>query len=346
MADQYLTQRQLSTFCSSMAMMLRAGVPMSQAAEVFQGDQADRTLERAATAMAGAMDNGETFAASAEKTGVFPRYALEVFQMGELSGSLDRALERLADYYDRQSDLTDRLRSSLTYPAILLVLMSGVLAVLVFAVLPMFQRVYESLTGSLAASSYAYVLAASVIGRVSMILAVLVVLAVLVLAWRSRSESGRQSLRRWMQRSRFTGHAAWTMAVAQIADTLATLLSSGTDEDSALAQCIDQTTHPGIKAALEECQADMQQGMGLATALLKHKILSPLYGRMLVGAAESGNLAMAMERLAQRLSEDAETELGTIIDRVEPLLIGFLTVSVGLTLLSVMLPLLGMLSAV
>ena len=346
MADQYLTQRQLSTFCSSMAMMLRAGVPMSQAAEVFQGDQADRALERAATAMAGAMDQGETFTAAAEKTGVFPRYALEVFQTGEFSGSLDRALERLADYYDRQSELNDRLRSSLTYPAILLVLMSGVLAVLVFAVLPMFERVYESLTGSLAASSYAYVLAASVIGRVSMILAVLVVLLLLVLVWHARSESGRQRLHRWMQRSRITGRAAWTMAVSQMADTLATLLSSGTDEDSALAQCIAQTTHPRVKAALEQCQEDMQQGMSLATALLKYQILSPLYGRMLVSAAESGNLAMAMERLAQRLSENAETELGNIIDRVEPLLIGFLTISVGLTLLSVMLPLLGMLSAV
>ncbi len=346
MADQYLSQRQLSTFCSSMAMMLRAGVPMSQATEVFTGDQGDPALERAATAMAGAMENGETFAASAEKTGVFPSYALEVFQMGEFSGSLDRALERLADYYDRQSDLTDRLRSSLTYPAILLVLMSGVLAVLVFAVLPMFQRVYESLTGSLAASSYAYVLAASVIGRVSMILAVLVVLLLLVLAWRARSESGRQQLRGWMRRSRFTGHAAWTMAISQMADTLATLLSSGIDEDTALAQSMAQTTHPGVKAALERCQEDMRQGMGLAAALLKYKVLSPLYGRMLVGAAESGNQAMAMERLARRLSEDAESELGAIIDRVEPILIGFLTVSVGLTLLSVMLPLLGMLSAV
>ena len=57
---------------------------------------------------------------------------------------MDEALDRLADHYDRQSALYDRLRSTLTYPAVLMLMMCAVLAVLVFAVLPMFERVYDN----------------------------------------------------------------------------------------------------------------------------------------------------------------------------------------------------------
>ena len=97
---------------------------------------------------------------------------------------------------------------------------------------------------------------------------------------------------------------------------------------------------------LGQCREEMQQGKGLADTLMRHSVLPGLYGRMLVSAAETGNLSSAMERIAQQMEEDAEAQLSDLIDQIEPILIGFLTVSVGLTLLSVMLPLLGILSAI
>ena len=225
-------------------------------------------------------------------------------------------------------------------------MMCGVLAVLAFAVLPMFERVYTSLTGSLAASAYAYVLAASVIGRVSMVLAVAVSVILLALAWMARRATGRQRMQGWLERAPGTRKAAWTLAVAQMTSSLATLLSSGIDEDAAMGLCLEQIGHEKLKSVLGQCREEMQQGKGLADTLMRYSVLPGLYGRMLVSAAETGNLSSAMERIAQQMEEDAEAQLSDLIDRIEPILIGFLTVSVGLTLLSVMLPLLGILSAI
>lgn len=84
----------------------------------------------------------------------------------------------------------------------------------------------------------------------------------------------------------------------------------------------------------------------MAQAFLRHKVLPPLYARMLQGGSESGSLPAAMESVALRMGQEAENALCRLIDDIEPVLIGFLTVSVGFTLLSVMLPLLGILSAV
>ena len=348
MAVQILSEEQISVFCRSLAMMLRSGVTMQEAVELFvqDGDDASPLLHSTAQQMEKALGEGQSFAQTARDTGAFPEYALGVFSMAELSGRLDEVLDRLADYYDRQHALNERLRSTLTYPVALLLMMCGVLSVLVFSVLPMFVRVYNSLTGSLAASSYAYVLAASLIGRVSLVLAVAVSAVLLVLAVMLHTQKGREKLNGPMERSRFTRKAARQLAVSQIADTVSTMLASGAEEDSALEQCIRQTSHTGLRTALQACRSDMQQGTGMAQAFLRHKVLPPLYARMLQGGSESGSLPAAMESVALRMGQEAENALCRLSDDIEPVLIGFLTVSVGFTLLSVMLPLLGILSAV
>lgn len=348
MAVQILSEEQISVFCRSLAMMLRSGVTMQEAVELFvqDGDDASPLLHSTAQQMEKALGEGQSFAQTARDTGAFPEYALGVFSMAELSGRLDEVLDRLADYYDRQHALNERLRSTLTYPVALLLMMCGVLSVLVFSVLPMFVRVYNSLTGSLAASSYAYVLAASLIGRVSLVLAVAVSVVLLVLAVMLHTQKGREKLNGPMERSRFTRKAARQLAVSQMADTVSTMLASGAEEDSALEQCIRQTSHTGLRTALQACRSDMQQGTGMAQAFLRHKVLPPLYARMLQGGSESGSLPAAMESVALRMGQEAENALCRLIDDIEPVLIGFLTVSVGFTLLSVMLPLLGILSAV
>lgn len=348
MAVQILSEEQISVFCRSLAMMLRSGVTMQEAVELFvqDGDDASPLLHSTAQQMEKALGEGQSFAQTARDTGAFPEYALGVFSMAELSGRLDEVLDRLADYYDRQHALNERLRSTLTYPVALLLMMCGVLSVLVFSVLPMFVRVYNSLTGSLAASSYAYVLAASLIGRVSLVLAVAVSAVLLVLAVMLHTQKGREKLNGPMERSQFTRKAARQLAVSQMADTVSTMLASGAEEDSALEQCIRQTSHTGLRTALQACRSDMQQGTGMAQAFLRHKVLPPLYARMLQGGSESGSLPAAMESVALRMGQEAENALCRLIDDIEPVLIGFLTVSVGFTLLSVMLPLLGILSAV
>lgn len=348
MAVQILSEEQISVFCRSLAMMLRSGVTMQEAVELFvqDGDDASPLLHSTAQQMEKALGEGQSFAQTARDTGAFPEYALGVFSMAELSGRLDEVLDRLADYYDRQHALNERLRSTLTYPVALLLMMCCVLSVLVFSVLPMFVRVYNSLTGSLAASSYAYVLAASLIGRVSLVLAVAVSAVLLVLTVMLHTQKGREKLNGPMERSRFTCKAARQLAVSQMADTVSTMLASGAEEDSALEQCIRQTSHTGLCTALQACRSDMQQGTGMAQAFLRHKVLPPLYARMLQGGSESGSLPAAMESVALRMGQEAENALCRLIDDIEPVLIGFLTVSVGFTLLSVMLPLLGILSAV
>lgn len=345
MAQKRLSQTELSVFCTSLSMLLEAGTPAAEACSLFAQDNGGLSGTVAA-AMAAEMDGGSPFAQAAESTGAFPEYAVGVFQTAEYAGRLDNALSRLGDYYARQDALTQRLKSTLTYPAALVLMMCGVLAVLVFGVMPMFLRAYGSMTGGLAASSYAYVRAAEIIGKVCLALAVIAAAALLSLGAMLRSRKGSEELLRGMERFPLSRKAVRGLETAKLADSLATLLASGTNPDEALEQAAALVNNAPLKKSLEECAEILTQGESLAAGLYRSGIFSRLYGRMLVSAGESGNLEEVLCQLSKKLEAEAEDAFSDIIDSIEPVLIGFLTVSVGLTLLSVMLPLLGLLGAV
>ena len=124
----------------------------------------------------------------------------------------------------------------------------------------------------------------------------------------------------------------------------ATLLSSGASEMNALEFCLHQTQYAELKKILETCRDDMDQGTMLVQSLVRRRVLPGLYGQMLLSGEESGQLPQAMKMVSYRLEQEAEDALCGVIDCIEPVLTGYLTLAVGFTLLSVMLPLLGILS--
>lgn len=345
MAQRIMDDRSVSVFCSSLSMLLHSGMYMQEACALFARDSESRAA-KAAGEISARMLEGMSFAEAAEKTEAFPGYALSVFQTAEYSGRLEEGLEHLALYYDRVYARKVQLRSTLTYPAALLLMMCGVLAVLVFFVLPLFRDVYSSLTGSIAASSYAYVLASDVIAKVSLVMAAVVCLSLLAAALASGTEKGQQWMHNLLERFPASRQTMFDLAVSAFSDTLSTLLSSGMDMSGAMEMALAHTDHAQLREKLTLCREDMERGTDLADALFSHGIFNALYGRMLVSGAVGGRLETALAELAERVNRDGENRLSGMMDSVEPVLIGFLAVSVGLTLLSVMLPLLGILGAV
>ena len=104
--------------------------------------------------------------------------------------------------------------------------------------------------------------------------------------------------------------------------------------------------HTGLHAAITAARGQMAQGSGLATAVHDQKLFEPLYARMLLSGERSGKTEQVLARLTSLFTQDADDELDRVVDMVEPAISAFLTVAVGITLLSVMLPLIGILGTV
>ncbi len=347
MSKRKLDNLGVSAFCESMAMMAQSGIQTDEAIALLQSGEhtSGGVLEEGLALMEKRVEEGCGLAAAMEESGVFPKYALQMVSAGESSGRLEDTLFRLARYYADQKTISDKLRGAVTYPAAMLVLIIAVLAVMLTMVLPTFTGVYNNLTGSLTASSYRYIRWAYAFCWIA--LAVMVVLAASLAAglalWNGKHRAGVEAA---LRRVPLCASILDSMGMFRFTSALGTFLASGEMQDEAMLSSIPMTDCPPVEEKLKRCALRMEEGHSIAQAAYDEALFEPVYGRMLLAGERSGN----MESVLQRLTDLLEEHCGTLVDRlvgvVDPLLSGVLMVTVGLSLLSVMLPLIGMMNSV
>ena len=347
MSRKILDDLGVSAFCESMAMMAQSGIQTDEALSLLQTshESASAPLETALSGMRERVDEGESLSAAMEKSGVFPDYAVKMIRTGEDSGHLENILFRLSRYYADRKTIADKLKNAVTYPAAMLILIILVLAAMLSLVLPSFREVYETMSGSLAASSYGYIRWAYAVCWIALGVMSALALALLIgtLLWKT---GRRKSVEAALSKIPITAKILESMGTFRFTDALGTFLASGKMQDEAVLDSIPMTDCAPVEEKLKKVVRSMEEGHGISQAAIDADLFEPLYGRMLLAGERSGNL----ENVLARLTEHLEQNCGDLVDRlvsvVDPLLSGVLMVTVGLSLLSVMLPLIGMMSSV
>ncbi len=347
MSKKILDPLGVSAFCESMAMMVQSGIQTDEAISLLQGsrDSASGPMETALREMKQSVDEGESLSAAMEKSGVFPDYAVKMIRVGELSGHLENILFRLARYYTDQKTVADKLRNAVTYPAVMLILIIVVLTVMLTTVLPSFKEVYEAMSGSLAASSYRYIGWANVLCWIA--LGVMVVLALALLGGLVLWKTGhRGPVEAVLRRIPITARILESMGLFRFTGALGTFLASGRLQDEAVLDSIPMTDCAPVEEKLKKVVRSMEEGHGISQASCDADLFEPLYGRMLLAGERSGNLEGVLGRLTEHLGQNCSELVDRLVSVVDPILSGVLMATVGLSLLSVMLPLIGMMSSV
>ena len=149
MKQQILSHRDIAAVTAPLSLMLHAGISVGDALTLLAEDEQNETLRALFTEMGQNADYGASIARVMEDTGRFPAYVTALLEVGERTGRTEEALNALSAYYEQRERTERRIRSALTYPLILLVLMLVVIVVLLSQVLPVFEEVYASLGGQL-----------------------------------------------------------------------------------------------------------------------------------------------------------------------------------------------------
>ncbi len=336
----------VSAFCESMAMMVQSGIQTDEAVGLlYTGHRDGGILEHGLSVMKTAIEDGRSLSAGMEESGIFPQYCLQMVKAGEQSGRLEDVLFRLSRYYTDQKTISDKLKNAVTYPAAMLALIIAVLIVMLTMVLPAFKGVYDKLTGSLAASSYRYIRLAYVFSWVA--LCVMVVLAVLLVLglvlWNTEK---RPLVEKLLQKIPATRDILWDMGMFRFTSALSTFLASGEMQDIAVQDSIRMTDCAPVEEKLQKCLSFMEEGHSFAQAAYEEELFEPVYGRMLLAGERSGNMENVLARLTELLEGDCVNRVDRLVGIVDPLLSGVLMITVALSLLSVMLPLIGMMNSV
>jgi len=342
-----LSNDQISTLCMELALMLHAGISADDGLHLMLEDQTADGDRSVVEFLSAAVDGGTPLARAMADSGAFPAYVTGLVEVGFRTGRLEEALDALSGYYNDRARLETQVRSALLYPALLMLLMVVVVVVLLAKVLPVFDQVFRSLGGSMTGVAGGLLQVGLWLDGALPVLCALLALAALAIAAFAASDSFRdRCLRRWKVRHATAGITG-KLTSARMAQALSMGLRSGLPmEESLDMAALLLADVPAAQKRCQDCRAKMEVGAPLAEALKETGAFPPVYCRMLALGARSGSADTVMEEIAHRLSDDGETALQTQVGRVEPVLTIVGSLLVGIILLSAMLPLLNILSAI
>ena len=342
-----LSKPKIADLCRELALLLHSGVCAADSLYLMAEEEKDPLLHTLLAEMAAAGDNGEPLHRIFQQAGCFPVYLTGLLRVGEEVGKTEETLIALACYYENQHRMQQQIVSSLTYPAILLLLMLIVIIVLLSKVLPVFNDIYMSLGGQLTNVAGGLLLLGQLLNKSMPILWVLLALLLSASTLLYLHQKLRRSVfgywrRRWGDRG-----IAKKMNNAQFAQALSMGFSSGLVLEDAVelaAQLLKDC--PDAAERCISCRDQLRNGAELADALGQNQLLTPSACRLLTLGMRGGFGDGIMSEIARRMQEEAQQALESAVEKVEPALVLVTSGLVGVILLSVMLPLMNIMSAI
>ncbi len=340
-----LSNVELSGFCAQTAMVLKSGIPISEGVGIMLDDAKGPGLS-VLSAIHDKLEAGAPLFEAMSSVGVFPAYMVSMTEIGEKTGRLDDVMDSLSSYYEREEAIRQSVRSAVTYPMVMVLIMLVVIGLLVIEVLPVFDSVFRDLGSEMTGFAQTVMGVGALISRYAfVIIGVLAAAIILFLVLRNTSAGKRmgERFRFWFPPTR---NISQKIASGRFASAMSLMLSSGLDPDDSLEMVYRLADTDVLRGKIESCRKALTAGSSLAEAMLAAELFSGIYARMVAVAFKTGSVDGVMSHLAARYEDEIEGEIGGLIAVLEPTLVIILSVLVGLILLSVMLPLMGVMSSI
>ena len=238
------------------------------------------------------------------------------------------------------------MRDAVTYPFIMIAMMAAVIVVLVSRVMPIFEQVYVELGSEMTGFAASLLRLGNHLNRYSFIFVSILCILLLLYLFATRTQTGKRTTARFLNWFPLTRRFYESVACERFASGMALTLSSGMDTYSSLDMVAALVGNEKMKQKILICKEAINAGANFAEALIDADIFNHLYSQMVSVGFRSGNVDVVLKKIADRYEEDTNRKLQSIIAILEPTLVIILSVIVGLILLSVILPLMGIMTSI
>ena len=326
-----------------LATLLSAGVPLVSALEAVAGQTSGAGLKRVLAQVRNAVNEGDSLGDSfARHERVFSPVYVNMVRAGELSGSLDLVLERLAELAEHQQALRMRVRAALAYPVFMFLVGCGVLSFLLAFVVPGIVEIFHELQQALPLPTRMLIQVSRFLHSAWWLLLLLAAAAGLALRRLSRTEKGRRTLDVLRLQFPILGTIHAKLAMARFARTLASLLQSGVQMLPALQIVRNLVDNSLVAADIDQAMIEVEAGQSLARPLAQSRWFAPIAVQMIAIGEQSGHLEEMLYKVAETHEREAETRITGLTALLEPVMILLMGAAVGFVVVSILLPLFEM----
>lgn len=337
---------ELSSFCGQIALILKSGISAAEGLQIMLDDASSEDERAVLNDILADMQINGTLAHALEQSQLFPSYLLQMVCIGEETGTLDEVMESLQIHYEREAEIAQNIKSAVTYPMIMTGMMILVITILLVKVMPIFNQVFMQLGTEMTGFSRVLMNMGTVISRYSIIFIIVLLLVVVFVLYGTRTVSGKALLRNLGYKIPAVRAIYEKIAACRFASGMALTLSSGLSPEQSLELVNALNEDPFFQKKLDECFRCVTQGNDLSQSLFTSGIFTGIYARMASIGSKTGSMDQTMTQVAQLYQDEIDTHMNNTIAILEPTLVILLSLIVGVILLSVMLPLMGIMSGI
>ena len=341
-----LTNTEIASFCEQTALILNAGITPAEGMSIILADSKNTEGKEIIQSIYDICSHGETFHTAVKASGVFPDYVLNMIALGEESGRLDEVMNSLSHYYEREEAISGSIKNAVSYPVTMIIMMVLVIIVLLTKVLPIFNQVFIQLGSEMNSISKSFMSIGNIISRSSVLIIAFLILCFAAYLFFFKTKKGHSLYMIFTSSCPLTRNFYEKIASGRFASGMALALSSGLDTYSSLDLVAELVDNKIMKDKIKECKSLIESGSNFAEALTASAIFSNLYSRMIAVGFRTGNIDVIMDKIAQNYEKETDAKIYAIISILEPTLVIVLSLIVGLILLSVILPLMGIMSSI
>lgn len=339
-----LNNRELFQFCEQFSIILRSGMSAIEGLAILNDDSQTERGKEILTFLYKDMEESGSLAHAMEQSGAFPASAAAYVRTGEETGCLDEVMKGLSAFYAKEIQITDQIQSAVAYPLVMLGMMTAVIVILLVKVLPVFRQVFRQLGLEMSWISGALLGIGETLSRYSTAFLVLLAAMIGFILFLVLHPKGQELIRKIVCRFPGMKEIPVNLDYSRLCQCISLGIRSGLSPELCVELAGAVVSQTETREKLASIQKQLAEGYGFIEAITESGLFKAMELRLISLGFQAGASDEVMEKLAEQYEEKSTDSVSQIVSILEPTIVIVLSILVGLVLLSVMMPLLGLLS--
>lgn len=335
--------KDIAIFCRQFYTMLNAGVTIINCLDILRQQTQNKRLRRVIGEIYEDVQKGLTFSEALKNHGnVFPELLINMVEAGEVSGNLDTIMNRMADHYEKEFKINNKIKGAMVYPIILSIVAMGVVFFLITFVMPTFMEMFEGSDVPLPAPTLLLLSLSDLLKEYWYLFIGGFVLLVFAIRRALKIERGRLIVDTVQFKLPIIKGITEKIVTSRFTRTLSTLSASGVPLLQALEIVANVVGNKIVGNGLNIAKEEVRKGVSLSQTIKDIDVFPIMVTSMIEIGEESGSLDEILEKTAAFYDDELEAALQKLTTMIEPLMIVVMALIIGFIVVSMVLPMFDM----
>ncbi len=338
-----LKSKDFIVFLRQFSSLMNAGILLVDALDLLAVQSTSLALKEALEELSEEIREGVALSeAMAKKPKLFPDLLIHMIHSAEVSGRLEEALQQMADYYEKQHRIKQKITTAMTYPLIVGVLALFITAFLLVFIVPIFGDMFASMGSELPAITQFVLTLSGLLQHYWWLIILVIGVLVAVIIQLGKKEQVAYVFDVLQLKVPILGTFIQKTLLARMTQTLSSLINSSVPILQAIEVTSKVVGNRVVANVLLQAQKDVEQGESLAKPMVNHWFFPPLIIQMIQVGESSGELDEMLKKVSEIYDQEVQESSDRLQALIEPVMIIFLSGIVGLIVLSIVVPMFSM----